>query len=80
MPPSPAIESTITSRCSRQSCSAMIRILVRPGPFTGHATQATHDPNKHRRRVRDYETGPDHHKAMVPLTMITTMTRRLART
>ena len=53
---------------------------MRPGPFTGHATQATHDPNKHRRRVRDYETGPDHHKAMVPLTMITTMTRRLART
>ena len=30
--------------------------------------------------VRDYETRPDHHKAMVHLAMITTMTRRLART
>ena len=36
--------------------------------------------NKHRRRVRDYETRPDHHEAMVHLAMITTMTRRLART
>ena len=36
--------------------------------------------NKHRRRVRDYETRPDHHQAMVHLAMITTMTRRLART
>ena len=30
--------------------------------------------------VRDYETRPDHHEAMVHLAMITTMTRRLART
>ena len=36
--------------------------------------------NKHRRCVRDYETRPDHHQAMVHLAMITTMTRRLART
>ena len=36
--------------------------------------------NKHRRCVRDYETRPDHHEAMVHLAMITTMTRRLART
>ena len=34
--------------------------------------------NKHRRCVRDYETRPDHHEAMVHLAMITTMTRRLA--
>jgi len=33
---------------------------------------------KHCRCVRDYE--PDHHEAMVPLAMITTMTGRLART
>ena len=36
--------------------------------------------NKHRRCVHDYETRPDHHEAMVHLAMITTMTRRLART
>src|SRR6476646_10390407 len=37
--------------------------------------------NQHRRRcVRDYETRPDHHEAMVHLAMIMTMTRRLART
>ena len=33
--------------------------------------------NKHRRCVRDYETRPDHHKAMVHLAMITTITRAL---
>ncbi|XDK88692.1 transposase (plasmid) [Rhodococcus opacus] len=36
--------------------------------------------NKHRRCVRDYETRPDHHEAMVHIAMIATMTRRLART
>ena len=36
--------------------------------------------NKHRRCVRDYETRPDHHEAMVHLAMITTMTRRLTPT
>ena len=36
--------------------------------------------NKHRRCARDYQTRPDHHEAMVHLAMITTMTRRLART
>ena len=36
--------------------------------------------NKHRRCLRDYETRPDRHEAMVHLAMITTMTRRLART
>jgi transposase len=36
--------------------------------------------NNHRRCARDYETRPDHHEAMVHLAMITTMTRRLART
>ena len=36
--------------------------------------------NTHRRCARDYETRPDHHEAMVHLAMITTMTRRLART
>src|SRR6476660_3206850 len=36
--------------------------------------------NKHRRCVPDYETRPDRHEAMVHLAMITTMTRRLART
>jgi len=36
--------------------------------------------NKHRRCARDYETRPAHHEAMVHLAMITTMTRRLART
>ena len=36
--------------------------------------------NKHRRCVRDYETRPDHHEAMVHIAMIRLMTRRLART
>jgi hypothetical protein len=36
--------------------------------------------NKHRRCVRDYETRPHHHEAMVHIAMIATMTRRLART
>jgi len=35
---------------------------------------------KHRRCVRDYETLPDHHEAMVHIAMIMTMSRRLART
>lgn len=35
---------------------------------------------KHRRCVRDYETLPDHHEAMVYIAMIMTMSRRLART
>ncbi|QXC46255.1 IS5 family transposase [Rhodococcus qingshengii] len=35
--------------------------------------------NKHRRRVRDYETRPDHHEAIVHIAMIATMTRRIAR-
>jgi transposase len=35
--------------------------------------------HKHRRCVRDYETRPDHHDAMVHIAMIATMTRRLAR-
>jgi transposase len=35
---------------------------------------------KHRRCVRDYETRHDHPKAMVYITMIATMARRLART
>ncbi|MGH3701313.1 MAG: transposase, partial [Pseudonocardiaceae bacterium] len=34
--------------------------------------------NKYRRCVRDYETLPQHHEAMVHITM--TMSRRLART
>ena len=34
---------------------------------------------KHRRCVRDYETLPAHHEAMVHLAMIMTMSRRLAR-
>jgi transposase len=33
--------------------------------------------SKHRRCVRDYETTPDHHGAMIYLAMIATMTRRL---
>lgn len=35
--------------------------------------------NKHRRCVRDYETRPDHHEAMVHIAMIATMARRIAR-
>jgi transposase len=35
---------------------------------------------KHRRCVRDYETLPAHHEAMVTIAMIMTMSRRLART
>ncbi|MGO4618254.1 IS5 family transposase [Nocardia sp. 2YAB30] len=35
---------------------------------------------KHRRLIRDYETRPDHHEAMVYLASIHTLTRRLART
>ncbi len=34
---------------------------------------------KHRRLIRDYETRPDHHEAMVYLAAIHTLTRRLAR-
>jgi transposase len=34
---------------------------------------------KHRRCVRDYETLPAHHEAMVHLAMIMNMSRRLAR-
>jgi transposase len=34
---------------------------------------------KHRRCVRDYETRPDHHEAIVYIAMTATMTRRLAR-
>lgn len=36
--------------------------------------------NKHRRCVRDYETRPEHHEAMVHIAMIMIMSRRLART
>lgn len=36
--------------------------------------------SKFRRCVRDYETLPTHHEAMVHITMIMTMSRRLART
>lgn len=36
--------------------------------------------SKRRRCVRDYETLPEHHEAMVHLSMIMTMSRRLART
>ena len=35
---------------------------------------------KHRRCIRDYETLPQNHEAMVHIAMIRTMTRRLART
>lgn len=35
---------------------------------------------KHRRCVRDYETRPDQHEAMVYIAMIATTSRRLART
>lgn len=35
---------------------------------------------KYRRCVRDYETRPDHHEAMVYIAMIATMSRRLAST
>ncbi|WP_174553882.1 IS5 family transposase [Rhodococcus marinonascens] len=36
--------------------------------------------SKHRRCVRDYETRPDHHEAMIYIAMIATMSRRRART
>ena len=36
--------------------------------------------SRHRRCVRDYETLPAHHEAMVHISMIMTMSRRLART
>lgn len=35
--------------------------------------------SKYRRCVRDYETRPDHHEAMIYIAMIMTMSRRLAR-
>jgi len=35
--------------------------------------------SKHRRCVRDYETLPEHHEAMIQIAMIMTMSRRLAR-
>ncbi|WP_269749644.1 hypothetical protein [Nocardia fusca] len=34
---------------------------------------------EHRRCVRDYETRPDHHEAMVYIAMIATLSRRLTR-
>ncbi|MFD4459577.1 transposase [Nocardia sp. NPDC058480] len=34
----------------------------------------------HRRCIRDYETRPDHHEAIVYIAMIAVMSRRLART
>ncbi len=34
---------------------------------------------RHRRCVRDYETRPDHHEAMVHLAMISTLSQRLTR-
>ena len=36
--------------------------------------------SKHRRCVRDYETRPDHHEAMIYIATIMTMSRRLTRT
>ncbi len=36
--------------------------------------------SKHRRCVRDYETRPAHHEAMIHIAMIMVMSRRLART
>ncbi len=36
--------------------------------------------SKRRRCVRDYETLPEHHEAMVHIAMIMTMARRLTRT
>ena len=51
---------------------------VRPGIWVVERSFAW--INKHRPCVRDYEIRPDHHEAMVHLAMITTMTRRLART
>lgn len=36
--------------------------------------------SKYRRCVRDYETLPAHHEAMIHISMIMTMSRRLART
>jgi transposase len=36
--------------------------------------------NKHRRYVRDYETLPEHHEAIIHIAMIMVMSRRLART
>jgi len=36
--------------------------------------------SKYRRCVRDYETLPEHHETMVHISMIMTMSRRLART
>ena len=36
--------------------------------------------SKHRRCVRDYETKPDHHEAMIYIAMIMNMSRQLART
>jgi hypothetical protein len=36
--------------------------------------------SKHRRCVRDYETKPDHHQAMIYIAMTMNMSRRLART
>jgi transposase len=35
--------------------------------------------SKHRRCVRDYETRPDHHEAIIYIAMIMTMSRRLTR-
>src|SRR4051794_25929467 len=46
------------------------------------AARPTHLPgiSKRRRCVRDYETLPEHHEAVVHIAMIMTMSRRLART
>jgi hypothetical protein len=83
--------SSAMSRTSRwragRSGNHQIRFGGRPrgkGPAQRLAPRCAADPSgwiiKHCRCVRDYETLPSHHEAMVYIAMIMTMSRRLTRT
>lgn len=64
--------------CSgRQAHGNAAGFAVLPRRFVVERTFAWN--SKDRRCVRDYETRPDHHEAMVHIAMIVTMSRRLAR-
>ncbi|WP_228001738.1 transposase [Nocardia australiensis] len=68
--------------------AVIIRIVKRSDTATGFEVPARHWVvertyawiTKHRRCVRDYETRPDHHEAVVHIAVIAVMSRRLART
>ncbi|MCJ0907226.1 transposase [Rhodococcus sp. ARC_M6] len=72
--------------CSKDVLALPMQIIKRiPGATGFHVRPRVVERsfawiNRRRRCVRDYETRPDHHEAMVHIAMIAAMTRRLART